>query len=131
METLSATTNDYALDSSIMALHSESRNWLEEISFYKDELVFFQNLISEKKLKHHGTKKVQELFSNLVKMNALLVQDLDKEVQKHQKDLEKLIEGKKSDDQVQRNRHRLIKDKFKNFTRDYFELKRKLFQLEK
>ena len=131
METLSAATSDFALDTSIMALHTENKSWLEEIDFYKDELIFFQHLINAKKLKHHGTKRVQTLLTHLVSMNKFLVQDLDKEVTKHQKELNKLIDENKSDDQRHRDRHRVIAEKVRNFTRDYFGLKRKLFDLEK
>jgi hypothetical protein len=123
---------DYLLSTALDALHSESKSWNQEIDLWKDEMQFFQSLIRRRKIEHPDHRKQDSLLDHLVRMNKLMVQDLDKAIIGHEKDLERLYqEGERSDDQTYRETHYKLSERFHNFKRDYLELKRKIFELEK
>jgi hypothetical protein len=41
MELLTSQKMEYLLDASLQALHAESLEWIQEIDFWKDEMIFF------------------------------------------------------------------------------------------
>ena len=92
MELLSNPRTEYLLDASFDSLHSESLDWLKEISFWQDEMVFFYKLLHKKASKESFPSK--ELAAIERKLVGIIGDKLDRiknEVQNHERSLALLM----------------------------------------
>ncbi|MEN3322146.1 hypothetical protein VP395_00270 [Mariniflexile soesokkakense] len=116
-------------------MHNESRNWLSELLFAKDEQLFFDDLIKSYTLKLVDSKhfaKSKKIVDKLVNLHK----ETDKlylTIQKHEADL-KIMVNKKHELEEEENYKRehselivLVADYFEN----YKSVKKQLFKLIK
>jgi hypothetical protein len=116
-------------------MHEESKKWLSELRFIKDEEHFFEDLVKLFTLKlidyknYANTKALINSLKNLRNKN----QELINTVIKHEKELQILLDGK---DQLKeeadyKDKHRALLISVKHFFKDYRKLKREVFQIVK
>jgi hypothetical protein len=116
----------------VMACHEESVAWKEEIEFWTDEMRFLERLILRRKQVHAVNRKISTLLDHLVHMEKLIVHDLYKLIDRHDSRLMKADEVF-TDESVAayREDHYRIRSRFHEVKRDYRELKRKIYEIEK
>ena len=122
----------YFLNASLEMLHVDCEAWASDILIWKEEVVFFMDMINEKILKQSGNLQQQVILDHLVSMNELLVRDLDFQIKHHEKELLELSAfGERLDEQQFRAKHQVLRNRFNDFKNRYQGIKRKIFELEK
>ena len=92
MELLMYPKTDYLLNTSLESLHAESREWLREIDFWKDEMAFFYNLIHEKsKGKAFPQAEAAAFERELLEVNTNKLDSLRNQVRSHEQALSTLF----------------------------------------
>ena len=124
-----ATSNTKAalllLGASLDVLHQESREWLENIAFWKDETKFFANLLNKDENK---TSEYSEMLKNLDKIHENLFDYLEDDIKQHERLLSHLIKGQKGlSDMDYRDKHRSLGERMDLFTNDFREFKKMVF----
>ncbi|MGK0412095.1 MAG: hypothetical protein ACJA1B_000284 [Polaribacter sp.] len=116
-------------------MHSNSKEWLSELEFIKDEHLFFEDLIKSFTLqlideKHFSdNRKVIKAINSSSKENEILI----KFVSKHENNLTILVDGidQPKEEQTYRNEHRNLTVIIHKFLKDFKLLKLKLFNIIK
>lgn len=113
------------LGASLDVMHQESREWLENIAFWKDEANFFADLLSTKQAEISQYGKV---LRNLDKIHENLFDYLTNDIVEHEKDLSELVSGEKDgSDSEYRASHRKLKERMDLFTEDFKDFKKMVF----
>ncbi len=113
----------------ITELHTEHKEWLNKLSFYKDDLQVFQNRLDE--IVRKNTSK--ELMVNLEHFqNQLIIQHeqidiLRHEINEHEKSIEKsIIDNPVASDHRKMTDHSEYRDKMLRFEDLFHELRKDL-----
>lgn len=131
MELLAYPKTDYLLTASLETLHAESREWLKEIDFWKDEIAFFYKLIRQKK----GSQKfpaaeVTALEKELIRVSNERMEKLYEELQNHEVQLAHLFkEASFNNEDPYRKAHSKHLNSIYELNQDIKDLKRKIFSL--
>ncbi|XRE43573.1 hypothetical protein ACIVBQ_001777 [Tenacibaculum discolor] len=112
-------------------MHSTSKQWLSELSFLKDEQLFFEDLIRKYIFEliapdqFKKTTKIVELLSSSRKKTEELI----KLVEAHERGLEVMVDGVDEvvEEEVYKNEHRRLIVMFSEFLKEYKNLKQTLF----
>ena len=113
------------LGAGLDVLHQESREWLENIAFWKDEANFFADLLSAKEA---GISQYGKVLTNLDKIHENLFDYLSEDIAAHERDLSDLLAGEKDgSDSEYRAAHRKLKERMELFTEDFKDFKRMVF----
>ncbi len=123
-----------ALDrvASVNACHEESVAWKQEIDFWTDEMRFLERLILKRKQEHAVAKRISLLLDHLVHMEKLIVHDLYKEIDRHDLRLTISADVQTPEDTAAfMQEHYRIRSRFHDVKRDYREIKRKIYEIEK
>jgi hypothetical protein len=119
MELLETVTkHEFLLEAPLQVLHEESREWLAEIDFWKDEAAFLFRLIIEKTkggAVFLQTQDVKDAEKELITISAEKLEDMRLEVVEHEKFLARIMEVRHQDGHLYRSRHKEIVDKFRRF----------------
>lgn len=116
-------------------MHSTSKQWLSELSFLKDEQLFFEDLIRKYIFEliapdqFKGTTKiVEELGKSRKKTDELI-----KLVEAHERGLEVMVDGVDQviEEEVYKNEHRRLIIEVSEFLKGYRGLKETLFNTVK
>ena len=134
MKTTQTETN-YVQKLSAENIHDESRNWLSELLFVKDEQLFFDDLIKSYTLqlissKHFNkSKKIVEKLVSVQKETKILIDT----VKAHESDLEIIIKKAKQLDEADnyKKAHEELIVLVSEFFETYKSLKKQLFKLIK
>ncbi len=113
-------------------LHEDSKQWLSEINFIQDEIRFLDHLLGSNYLSllsNYKSKKEVEKFIFKLNDEKALLEDLITTIDKHERDLDRLIRSKS----VQSNSHFLAHHKqldelIEQFLKKYKKLKKRIFQ---
>ena len=116
-------------------MHGNSKEWLSELEFIKDEHLFFEDLIKSFTLqlidkKHFSdNRKVIKAINSSSKENEILI----KVISKHENNLTVLIDGidQPKEEQAYRNEHRNLTVIVHKFLKNFKLLKRQLFDIIK
>ena len=116
-------------------MHSNSKEWLSELEFVKDEHLFLEDLIKSFTLqlidKEHleENKKVIETISSFKKENETLL----KLVNNHKNNLKILVDGidQPKEEEKYKNEHKHLTVTVHKFLKDYKLLKIQLFDIIK
>lgn len=102
-----------------------TEQWKKDLSFYEDELHFFENLI----LRYDNrSDKDMVLLKELVSDSLKQLKSLMKQADEHLAHLGKVIkDADNSDDLLFREEHDILEDNINAFVQSLFELKPKLF----
>lgn len=107
-------------------LHKESREWIETVEFWKDEIHFFDTILQKKVA--HKEPDFKGLLENMGKVHEHLFTYLIDEIYAHERLLSRLQKGEKGlADMDYRNKHSELKGKMDLFTKDFMEFKRMVF----
>ncbi|MDE1207921.1 hypothetical protein [Tenacibaculum larymnensis] len=112
-------------------MHLTSKQWLSELSFLKDEQLFFEDLIRKYIFEliapdqFKKTTKIVELLSSSRKKTEELI----KLVEAHERGLEVMVDGVDEvvEEEVYKNEHRRLIVMFSEFLKEYKNLKQTLF----
>jgi len=116
-------------------MHSTSKQWLSELSFLKDEQLFFEDLIRKYIFEliapdqfKKTTKIVEELGSSRKKTDELI-----KLVEAHERGLEIMVDGVDQviEEEVYKNEHKRLIIEVSEFLKGYRKLKETLFNTVK
>ena len=132
MENLNGTDSEYLLQSSLEDLHQVSSYWLDEIEFWKTELIFFQDLLDKfcPKITTSEDKKQLDHFQNLIiYYNGELLDEYNRKIRKHTKHLARTMEaGPSFDDYSYREQHKQYGDQMSAIGKRLQEYKVELFE---
>ena len=132
MKNITSPKKTYLLEAPLEILHSESLEWLDEIEFWKDESAFFYALIIGKTKENPAAfeaKDAKDIERHLIYVSAEKLDDFKMEVLGHEKFLARLLESARMNEQLYRERHKIIAEKMHGFEKEFKEMKRKVFLL--
>lgn len=108
-------------------LHRESKEWINSVEFWKDELHFLDSIL-RKKINDNRDQMFMDLLVNMGKVHDHLFTYLIKDIYDHEKLLSRLIKGEKGQADVDyRNGHKELKGKIDLFAKDFKEFKKMVF----
>lgn len=120
------------LEAPLEALHAQSREWIEDLEFMKDECAFLYTLIRNA---HNSpllkTSQARTIERALLQISNQRIEELTGEINGHENFLAAVIEGKSRDEVMLRRRHRIISNSTAKLEKDFRKLKRQIFGLVK
>lgn len=131
-KTISNPKETLLLGAGLDILHFESREWVETINFWKDEIKFFDNLLKKKVATDESKKEFVEMLSNLDKIHQDLFNDFEEDIMAHEKMLSRLQQGEKGlSDGEYREKHRRLLGRMETFKSNFRQFKKVVFNLAK
>jgi hypothetical protein len=92
MELLGNPKTEYLLDASLETLHAESREWLNEIAFWNEEMTFFYKLIHLREPHiSFPTEGLAGLEKNLIEITSTQLGKLKADVESHERTVGRLV----------------------------------------
>lgn len=84
------------LRGNLKAMYFQTKQWIEDIEFYEEELTFFNSLISDR-IATTTTEDLEHktIFRNIDTLFYKLSEDLINQIKNHRKELSQLIEADK------------------------------------
>ena len=115
----------FLLGAGLDVLHQESREWLDTISFWKDETRFFGNILEKREVKESEYGK---MLNYLDKIHENLFDYLTEDIRDHEKLLSRLEKGEKGiADGDYREEHKRLGESMVLFENDFREFKKMVF----
>ncbi|TYB79487.1 hypothetical protein [Bizionia myxarmorum] len=122
----------YLLGAGLDVLHFESREWLDTIDFYKDEVRFFEDLLKKKEASKNNNPDYERMLKNLDKIHKDLFEDLEESIIEHEQLLSRIELAEKGlSDNEYRKKHQQIQLRMNTFTNDFKVFKRIVFDYSK
>jgi hypothetical protein len=118
------------LEPSIEDLHKEHNEWVSDMLFHKDEMKFFEDLLSLNLPKIKTTEQkaqLEHLQNKLIYFKGELIDKFLHDVKVHEFNLEKALESDHYDEDDLYKDHLKYRDDFRDLHRDILEYKRELF----
>ncbi|WP_111684006.1 hypothetical protein [Winogradskyella tangerina] len=116
-------------------MHEESKKWLSELEFYKEEQWFFEDLIRSYTLQILDHDHFEESKNHIDKLTEIVEQTqmLINTVKSHEKELSIMVDGidQIEEEKAYRQEHRNLIKMFDEFKIRYLTLKTKFFSLIK
>ncbi|WNH07778.1 hypothetical protein [Thalassobellus suaedae] len=122
----------FLLGAGLDVLHFETKEWLETIAFWKDEVRFFDNLLKKKVSAETSKQEYAEMLKNLDKIHKDLFNDFEDDIMSHERMLSKLEQGEKglSDGQYRDKHHHLL-GRMNTFKSNFNQFKKIVFDYVK
>ncbi|MEN8886147.1 MAG: hypothetical protein ABF246_07135 [Winogradskyella sp.] len=116
-------------------MHTDTKEWLSQLQFIKDEHSFFEDLVTSNTLqlikpeKFVHNKEIIDAINRSQKQNRLLIDD----VRVHKNKLQIMVDGidQPKEEEAYKNDHRLLVAKINTFLKYYTALKLQLFDIVK
>jgi len=122
----------YLLGAGLDVLHFESREWLDTIDFWKDEIKFFNDLLKKRESSKKNSSEYQRMLRNLDTIYGDLFEDLEVSIVEHEKLLSRIELAEKGlSDNDYREKHHQIFIRMNTFTKDFKAFKKIVFDYEK
>ena len=118
------------LNAGLEVLHEQSREWLSEIAFWKDEAAFFYSLMVKKTLDFvplDSEKEISHIEKELISITADDLNELQKSVERHESFLTDLLEYVNKDPKNYREEHEKITNQITAFEQRFKTLKKEVF----
>jgi hypothetical protein len=113
-------------------LHFESQEWLDTISFWKDEIRFFENLLNKKESEDNSKQDYSKMLKNLDKIHVDFFEDIEDNILEHEKLLARLEKGEKGlADNFYREKHSQLTSRMETFTGNFKTFKKIVFEYVK
>jgi hypothetical protein len=120
------------LGAGLDVLHFESREWMETIDFWKDEIKFFDHLLKKKISPDKNKQEYRKMLENLDKIHKDLFENLEDSIIEHEKILSRIENGEKGlSDGAYRDQHHRLQTKLQTFTNDFKTFKKIVFEYAK
>jgi hypothetical protein len=134
MELLTSPKSSYLLEAGLEILHEQSNEWLNEISFWREEIAFFYAIIIKKtylSVPVHSKNAISLIEKELDIISSGQLDKLQKEVEDHERSLYKFLKDKVGTDMEYRETHKKLAHEFENFEKKLRLIKRDIFGLMK
>ncbi len=132
MKLLTLPTSEYLLDIGLEEIHIQSREWLNKVLFWKDEVDFFYKVVEDKK-KQLISIPVQNNIWHIEKDMALhfgnKLSELQNSVRDHENYLKTLIINNGNDEESYRDVHKNIAIKLLNFEMHFLIIKKNIHEM--
>lgn len=123
---------NYLLGAGLDVLHFESREWLNTIAFWKDEVKFFDNLLKLKDASGIKYPDFEKMLKDLKKIHLDLFEDLEDTIIEHEKLLARIQRAEKGlSDGDYREKHSQINNRITVFETDFKAFKNIVFDYVK
>ena len=123
---------EFLLGAGLDVLHFESREWLDTIDFWKDEVRFFNDLLKKKEASEKNNSEYESMLKNLDQVHSDLFNDLRESVVKHEQLLSNIELSKKGlSDNDYRDKHTQLLSRINTFTKDFKTFKKVVFDYSK
>ncbi|OMP31498.1 hypothetical protein [Mangrovimonas sp. DI 80] len=120
------------LGAGLNVLHFESKEWLENLAFWKDETRFFEDLLSKKTPITEQQKEHADMLRELDQIHKDLFEDFQQVIMKHERKLSKIENGDQQiSDSNFREEHRKIKERITTFENNFRSFKKIVFSFAK
>ncbi|ARV07998.1 hypothetical protein BTO04_05695 [Polaribacter sp. SA4-10] len=120
------------LEVGLNILHLESKEWLETIAFWKDEIQLLDNLLKVKKSQDDHKQDFIKILDYLDDLHANLFKYIENDIVAHEKLLYRLQQNEKGlFDAIYRVMHRQLKDRMDSFKSDFLNFKKIVFKYVK
>jgi gas vesicle protein len=122
----------FLLGAGLDVLHFESREWLNTIAFWKDEVNFFNDLLKRKDSSKKNDPDIAKMLKDLGKIHKDLFEDLEDSIQEHEGLLSRIERKEKGlSDYDYREKHKRIKNRIAVFESDFKSFKKIVFDYVK
>jgi len=132
METLSSPKTEYLLEASLEVLHEQSCEYLNEISFMKTEITFFNTLLNKNAGRQFSTEQSAAISKQMITFIGKTLNALNKKLMEHERWLADII---KTDtlgrQQSYREVHRDLTKEMVACREKFVRLKKKVFSFAK
>ena len=116
------------LGASLDILHFESREWMDTLEFWKDEVRFFEDLLKKKVSIDKNKQDYAEMLKNLDKIHKDLFNDFEDDIMAHERLLSRLEQGEKGlSDGDFREKHSHLLGRMETFKIDFQQFKKIVF----
>jgi len=123
---------DVLLGKGLNDLHIESKEWLETIAFWKDEIRFFANLLQKKETKENTKSELGRILKSLDKIHMEIFDYMSEDIIKHESLLARLQQGEEGLADIDyRNQHNKVKSTMAKFEGEFRDFKRLVFEYAK
>lgn len=120
--------SDFLLPQSLEDFHFQSREWLETLAFWKDEIRFFQILLKQRGEFVQDLSDFPGLLGNLDTLHQNLFDYLTEEILAHERLLSRAVKGEKGiSDADYRDTHRKLGTKMQVFGADFRKFKKMVY----
>ena len=127
MEAITNPKTEYMLEARLDVLHYDSRKWISELEFMKNELQFFIKLLNSKVFEDAKEQQRQHIYNNMNNLSSAIVAELEQEVKSHERKLAELLSAKSSNDAAFREQHKELHKKMNQVDNDVKTLKMLVF----
>jgi hypothetical protein len=117
---------------SVSELHEESKNWLSELAFIRDEIKFLNHLLSEKYIDYlfAGLGKRIEIFTKKMKVEDASGEILSETINKHELLLAELIEHNNLLTNINYiDQYKNLEKEIEIYMKKYKNLKKQIFEV--
>lgn len=117
---------------SISMLHNESKNWVSEIVFIRDEIRFLNHLLSAKYIDYlfAGLAKRIEIFTKKIDIEKKSGEVLEATINKHEILLTDLIEKNNLLSNINYiEQHKILENEINIYLKKYKNLKKQIFEV--
>lgn len=123
----------FLLGAGLDVLHFESREWLDTIAFWKDEVKFFDHLLKRKETSNkNNNPEYKKMLINLEKIYTDLFEGFEDNIIEHEQLLSRIELAEKGlSDNDYREKHRKISSKITSFKVDFKIFKSIVFEYVK
>jgi len=122
----------YLLGAGLDVLHFESKEWLDTIDFWKDEIRFFNDLLKKKEESKINNLDYENMLKNLNKIHSDLFEDVENSIIEHEKLLSRIELAEKGfSDEDYREKHRVLLLRMNTFSNDFKTFKKIVFDYAK
>ena len=123
---------DVLLGTGLNDLHIESKEWLETIAFWKDEIRFFANLLQKKETKEKTKSELGRILKSLDKIHMEIFDYMSEDIMRHESLLARLQKGEEGLADIDyRNQHNKVKSTMAKFENEFRGFKRLVFEYAK
>jgi hypothetical protein len=120
------------LGAGLNVLHFESKEWLDTIQYWKDEITFFNNILKKNEISKENKPEYEKMLKNLDKIHTDLYDDIEDSIIEHEKLLTRIEHSEKGiSDYDYREKHRHISSRIDTFTKDFKTFKKTIFEYTK
>jgi len=118
--------SDYLMTAAWQELYKLTEHWIKDLSFYSDEMRFFEKLLSA--FSYIPNANVGKA-ADLIKDTSKQLKNITAQIEKHQQHIAQLIQKPNdNEDYVFRQEHDVLEDTMTAFTDSYKQLKNNLYK---
>ncbi|HEY0742728.1 MAG TPA: hypothetical protein VGD40_14765 [Chryseosolibacter sp.] len=133
MELLRSSRTEYLLEAPLESLHAESLEWLNELSFWRDEMTFFYHMLRHKQFgKSFPNEELANIEKELVRLNGEELDKVETSVTSHERLLGSVYKtASMAEEQVYREAHKRALGEILALHNAIRKFKKKLFSFIK